>query len=156
MVYTDLVKKALNLAYEGHQGIMDKAGVPYIFHPFSVALMMTTEEETVTALLHDVVEDTEITLQDLRTEGFPDEVVKAVALLTHDEAVPYRDYIVAVSKNEIARKVKLADLTHNLDDDRHTPMTEYLAQKRENVYRPALRFLKNYKLHPEYADDIRG
>ena len=89
MLYTPLTKKALKLAYAAHAGQVDKAGMPYIFHPYEVALQVQTEEEVCVALLHDVVEDTDWTMEDLRAAGFPETVLEAVQLLTHDPAVPY-------------------------------------------------------------------
>lgn len=85
MIYTDLTNKAIKLAYEAHQGQVDKAGIPYVFHPFHLAEQMNTEYSVAAALLHDVVEDTHITLEDLKEAGFPEEVVEAVRLLTHEE-----------------------------------------------------------------------
>ena len=93
MLYTPLTKKALKLAYAAHAGQVDKAGMPYIFHPYEVALQVQTEEEVCAALLHDVVEDTDWTMEDLRAAGFPETVLEAVQLLTHDSAVPYLDYL---------------------------------------------------------------
>ena len=94
---------------------MDKSGTPYVFHPFHLAEQMETEETVVTALLHDVAEDTAYTVADLAAMGFPESVTEALALLTHDKAVPYLDYVAAVKTNPIARAVKIADLRHNSD-----------------------------------------
>lgn len=117
MVYTPMTIKAMKYAYEAHLGQVDYSHVPYIFHPYHLAEQMDEETSCTVALLHDVVEDTDITLDDLKLE-FPDDVVEAVALLTHDEAVDYFDYIQNLKKNPIARKVKLADLEHNSDENR--------------------------------------
>lgn len=113
MLYTPLTKKALKLAYAAHAGQVDKAGMPYIFHPYEVALQVQAEEEVCAALLHDVVEDTDWTMEDLRAAGFPETVLEAVQLLTHDPAVPYLDYVRALCGNPIAVAVKRADLHHN-------------------------------------------
>lgn len=118
MIYTDLTCKAMRFCYEAHNGQFDKAGVPYVFHPFHVAEQMTTEFDVCTALLHDVVEDTKYTLEDLYKEGFPREVVEAVALLSREEGQPYMDYIRRVSQNAMATRIKLADLAHNSDSTR--------------------------------------
>lgn len=118
MIYTDLTCKAMRFSYEAHKGQFDKADVPYVFHPFHVAEQMTTELDVCTALLHDIVEDTEYTLDDLRKEGFPEEVVVAVAALSREEGQPYMDYIRLLSKNAMATRVKLADLEHNSDESR--------------------------------------
>lgn len=114
MLYTAMTNKAMRLAYNAHQGQTDHSGVPYIFHPYHVAEQMDEEITCTVALLHDVVEDTEITMDQLRAQ-FPQEVTDAVALLTHDDTVDYFDYILALKKNPIARKVKLADIEHNSD-----------------------------------------
>ena len=117
MIYTDLTIKAMNLAYAAHHGQFDKGGVPYIFHPIHLAEQMDDEITTCVALLHDTVEDTDVTLEQLARE-FPREVVDAVSLLTHAEDVEYFDYVRAIKQNPIAVKVKLADLNHNGDPKR--------------------------------------
>ena len=117
MIYTELTIKAMNLAYSAHHGQFDKGGVPYIFHPIHLAEEMDDEISTCVALLHDTVEDTAVTLEDLAKE-FPAEVVNAVRLLTHGEDVDYFDYVRAIKENPIAVKVKLADLRHNGDPKR--------------------------------------
>ena len=117
MIYTELTIKAMNLAYHAHHGQFDKGGVPYIFHPIHLAEEMDDEISTCVALLHDTVEDTSVTLEDMAKE-FPAEVVNAVRLLTHGEDVDYFDYVRAIRQNPIAVKVKLADLRHNGDPKR--------------------------------------
>lgn len=117
MIYTALTNRAMVIAYDAHHGQVDKQGIPYIFHPFHVAEQMTDELSTCVALLHDVVEDSDVALDDLAQE-FPTEVVEALALLTHDESVPYLEYVQALAGNELARAVKRADLEHNLDESR--------------------------------------
>ena len=117
MVYTPLTLKAMGLAYAAHHGQRDKSGAPYIFPPIHLAEGMDDEYSCCVALLHDTVEDTYVTIEDIRRE-FPAEVADAVALMTHEEGVDYFDYVRAISKNPIARKVKLADLTHNSDQSR--------------------------------------
>ena len=115
MIYTELTKKAMKLAFAAHKDQVDKSGIPYVFHPVHLAEQMESEETAIVALLHDVVEDTEYTLQDIAAMGFPQEVLEALALMTHDAAVPYMDYVVQLKGNPIARTVKLADLRHNSD-----------------------------------------
>ena len=116
--YTPLTKKALALSFAVHQFQQDKSGLPYVFHPFHLAEQMYTEEEICAALLHDVVEDYAYTMEDLRAMGFPEAVLEALALLTHDDATPYLDYVARLRSNPIARKVKRADLAHNSDEAR--------------------------------------
>ena len=124
MLYTPLTKAAMKLCFAAHEGQLDKAGVPYVNHPLHVAEQMRTEAETCAALLHDVMEDTQLTAEDLRAAGMPDEVLDALALLTHDPAVPYLDYVRACAANPIARAVKIADLEHNSDLTRLDEVTE--------------------------------
>ena len=117
MIYTPLTIRAMQIAYSAHHGQVDKAGVPYIFHPLHLAEGMDEEISCCAALLHDTVEDTEITLEALAAE-FPAEVVEAVRLLTHDPETDYFDYVRQIRSNPIALKVKLADLQHNSDATR--------------------------------------
>ena len=141
MIYTENTKKALKLCFEAHKEQKDKGGMPYVFHPFHLAEQMTDEDTTVTALLHDVVEDTDYTLDDLRQMGFGGRVIAALDLLTHREEVPYMEYVAAIGKNPIARAVKLADLRHNSDLSRLDTVTEQDREQREK-YLAALRLLE--------------
>lgn len=102
----------MHIAYNAHHGQLDKSGAPYIFHPIHLAEQMDDELSCCAALLHDVVEDTTVTLEDLRKD-FPGEVVEAVRLLTHEKGVPDVEYLTAIKANPIALKVKLADNAHN-------------------------------------------
>lgn len=140
MIYTFLTKKALRLCFSAHKEQVDKTGLPYVFHPFHLAEQMDDEISTVCALLHDVVEDTDITLSDIRKMGFTEEVVQVLALLTHENDVPYMDYIKRISTNPIATKVKIADLLHNSDTTRLDVVDEF-ALRREEKYKKALDFL---------------
>ena len=118
LTYTPLTKKALRICFDAHGGQTDKSGLPYVIHPLHLAEQMETEYEVCAALLHDVVEDSPYTLDVLRQEGFPDEVVEAVRLLTHDPQTDYLTYVARLRDNPIARRVKLADLAHNSDTGR--------------------------------------
>ena len=141
MLYTDLTKKAMRLCFAAHAGQLDKGGVPYVFHPFHVAEQMEDELSTVVALLHDVVEDTDYTLEDLARMGFPEWALSALKLLTHDKRVPYLDYVAAIRHDPIARAVKQADLRHNSDLSRLTdPDASALA--RVEKYRRAIALLE--------------
>ena len=115
MVYTEQTKKALKLCFEAHKDQVDKSGMPYVFHPFHLAEQMQTEETVVVALLHDVVEDSAYTLEDLEHMGFDRAITEAVALMTHTDDTDYMDYIRRIKENPIAKAVKLADLQHNSD-----------------------------------------
>lgn len=117
MIYTPLTKRAMRIAYDAHRGQFDKCGVPYIYHSIHVAEQMTDEYTTCVALLHDVVEDTPTTFVEL-SKIFPDEVISALRLLTHEEGTDYFDYVRAIKGNPIATAVKLADLKQNSDETR--------------------------------------
>lgn len=131
---------ALKIATEAHKGQVDKSGVPYINHPLIVASLVDTEEEKIVALLHDTIEDTNITEQDLLNYGFSNKIVEAVKLLTHNKNVPYMVYVAKIKDNELARKVKIADLTHNSDLSRLKEITEK-DKKRYEKYQKALLYL---------------
>ena len=117
MIYTDLTNKALKIAYAAHDGQTDKAGMPYIFHPYHLAEQMDDEISVCVALLHDVAEDTDVTL-DALAEIFPQEVMEPLILLSHKKGDDYLEYVKALKQNPIAKKVKLADLAHNSDQSR--------------------------------------
>lgn len=121
MKYVDL---ALKVATKAHEGQKDKAGVDYINHPKTVASMVDTDAEKAVAFLHDVVEDTDITLADLKQMGFSEEIVDAVSCITKNRSETYDGYISRVLKNPIALKVKIADMTHNSDISRIQEPTE--------------------------------
>lgn len=144
MIYTPLTNRALRIAYEAHAGQLDKCGIPYVFHPYHLAEQMPDEATTCAALLHDVVEDTDITLDEL-ARSFPAEIIDAVRLLTHKEGIPYLDYVRAIAANPIARTVKRADLLHNLDGTRFAGCADVpepdVARRREK-YTAALAILE--------------
>lgn len=140
MIYTDLTKLAMKLCFERHRDQVDKCGIPYPFHPFHVAESMTDEKTTCVALLHDILEDTDTTGEELIGLGFPDDVVEAVCLMTHEDGVPYMDYVRQIKTNPIARAVKISDLTHNSDLSRLNTVTEK-DLKRAEKYREALKIL---------------
>ena len=141
MLYTDLTKKAIRLSFEAHRDQVDKCGLPYVTHPLHLAEQMPDEVTTVVALLHDVVEDTAYSLEDLKAMGFPEAVTAAVARLTHDEAVPYLEYVTALKDDPVARCVKIADLKHNSDLSRLDHVTERDLERVEK-YRKALEILE--------------
>lgn len=122
MVYTELTNKALRFAYNAHHGQLDHNGIPYIFHPLHLAEQMDDEISCCAALLHDVVEDTAVTMEELERE-FPPEVTEVVQLLTHEDnaehsSTDYFAYLLPIKAHSIARKVKLADIAHNSDQTR--------------------------------------
>lgn len=141
MIYTEKTKLALKVCFEAHKNQRDKSGLPYVHHPFHLAEQMEDEAATVVALLHDVVEDTPRTVEDLAKLGFSGEVLQALRLLTHDPAVPYMDYIMKIRENPLARKVKLADLNHNSDLSR-LDYVDGRALQRVEKYRQAIALLE--------------
>ena len=142
MIYTPLTKKALRICFDGHRDQVDKTGLPYVFHPFHLAEQMKDEYTTVVALLHDIVEDTDMTLAHLSELGFPTPVTEAIALMTHAPEVPYMDYVREIGKNPIARAVKLADLKHNSDLSRmDVSEIDEWAIRRTEKYKEAIRIL---------------
>ncbi len=141
MIYTPLTKRALQLCFDAHKDQTDKSGLPYVFHPFHLAEQMQDEDTTITALLHDVVEDTHYTFDDLQTMGFPKHILDALKLLTHDDTVPYMEYVATLKQNPIAKAVKLADLRHNSDRTR----LDYIdgqAEQRYAKYVAAIKLLE--------------
>ena len=111
-----LLERAIEIALESHHGQTDRYGSPYILHPLLVMMHMDNDNEMMAAVLHDVLEDSNLTLEFLRDQGFPAEVLEAVRLLTHDaETFSYSEYVRRLKLNPIAAKVKLADLKHNMD-----------------------------------------
>ncbi len=142
MIYTDNTKKAMKLCFEAHKDQVDKSGMPYVFHPFHVAEQMKDEVTMIVALLHDVVEDTDYTLDDIAAMGFGQDVVEALTLMTHDKNVPYLDYVAKIKDNPVARAVKLADLAHNSDPTRLDVIDEK-AKERLDKYQKAIAILKS-------------
>lgn len=141
MIYTDLTKRALKVCFAAHKDQTDKSGLPYVFHPFHLAEQMPDELTTVAALLHDVVEDTSYTLEDLAQLGFPPQVLSSLARLTHDPSVPYLDYVAGLREDPVARAVKLADLRHNSDLTRLDCVDES-ARQRVKKYAEAIQLLE--------------
>ena len=140
MIYTELTKKAMIIAYNAHKDVYDKGGMPYILHPILIADKMVTEETTVTAILHDVVEDTNLIFDDLKKEGIPDNILEALKCLTKNKNEDYMDYIKRVKTNEIAVAVKKEDIIHNSDLTRLKVVTQKDIDRLEK-YKKALDFI---------------
>ena len=140
MIYTDQTRRAMCLAYRAHDGQSDKSGVPYLYHPIHLAEQMADEATVTAALLHDVLEDTAMTAEDLREVGISEDVIEAVELLTHPDGMPYLDYVRRIRGNPIARAVKCADLRHNCDETRIPDPPARWKEKRE-LYLKALEIL---------------
>ncbi len=141
MIYTKKTKKALKLCFDAHKDQKDKSGMPYVFHPFHLAEQMETEETTIVALLHDVIEDTDYTIKDLTEMGFEENVIAAISLMTHNPDVEYMEYVGAIKNNQIAKAVKIADLKHNSDLSR-LDFVDEKALKRREKYLKALALLE--------------
>lgn len=118
------IEKAIELAARAHAGQRDKAGAPYIFHPLRLMLAVNGDEACIAAVLHDVVEDTPLTFDDLLREGFSSTVVDAVRALTKHEGEGRIAAAHRAAANPIARAVKLADVTDNMDLSRIPAPTE--------------------------------
>lgn len=142
MYHTPMTKAAMKLCFEAHKDQVDKAGIPYVFHPISLAERFGggQEAETCVALLHDVLEDTDYTVDDIRVAGMSEEVIEALLLMNHNPKVEYMDYVRHLSKNDIARHVKICDLQHNSNLSRLETVTEK-DLKRVEKYKEALRIL---------------
>lgn len=135
-------EKAYEIAKKAHLGQIDKAGEDYIKHPEKVASFVNSDEEKAVAYLHDVIEDTELTLEDLREYGFSEEVLKAVDVITKKKGQDYQTYLNTVKENKLARVVKLADLRHNSDLTRLINITEKDRERKEK-YQKAIDFLNS-------------
>lgn len=118
------LQRALEIAVESHKTQKQKDGTPYALHPIRLSLSLQSEDQKIVALLHDVVEDTDWTFEDLVSEGFSEHVIEALRLLTHTDGSPYEEYIERLSSNSLARAVKKADLNDNMDLKRIPEPTE--------------------------------
>ena len=135
-----MINKALNIAYKAHHGQKDKGNVPYIFHPYHIAEKFNNETDICVAILHDVLEDTFVSKEEL--EGyFPKEVIEPLVLLTRSTHNTYFEYIKNICSNPIAQKVKIEDIKHNLVFERIQNKTRN--EKLEKRYLKALEILKN-------------
>ena len=123
---TPTIEDAIQLAAQAHKGMTDKAGEPYIFHVLRVMLRMETEEERMIAVLHDLVEDTDYSLDDLRRMGYPERIVEAIDCLTkrEEEKDDYDRFVGRVKRNPLAIRVKVADLEENMNIHRLSELTE--------------------------------
>lgn len=115
MTKTATIEDAISIAALAHKGQKDKAGAPYLLHPLRMMLRMNSEAAMMVAVLHDVVEDTDWTLEQLHEAGFSDEVIEAVDCLTHRKGESYEEFVERVQTNPIARQVKVADLEDNMN-----------------------------------------
>ena len=140
----NLIEKSLEIALKAHRGQKDKMKKEFILHPLRVMAKMDTDIERSAAILHDVIEDSDVTAKDLLKEGIPEEVVKAVNLLTNPDGADYEAYVLTTRTNTLARKVKLADLEDNLDAKRLETMSD-MNVDRLKKYHSAWKKLKENK-----------
>ena len=136
-----LLEKTLQIASKAHEGQTDKSGAPYIFHPIRVANRCSTDDERIVALLHDTIEDTEVTAEYLLIEGFPRNIVDAILSVTRNKDESYEDFIKRARLNSIGKQVKLHDLEDNMDITRLNELTEKDIH-RLNKYLKAYKYLK--------------
>jgi hypothetical protein len=146
------IEKALQIAAEAHEGQKDKEGLPYILHPLRVMSRVEGEQAQIVAVLHDVVEDTKVTLDDLRRAGFSETILEAVRCVTHRKDQPYADYVVGCKHNPIARQVKLGDLADNCRLDRTILRPQRLQPDLARIHRYVLsyKFLTDQIAEQEY------
>jgi (p)ppGpp synthase/HD superfamily hydrolase len=142
---TDLLEKAILIAVKAHTGQTDKAGTAYILHCLRVMLKGKTEDEQIAGVLHDIVEDTDVTIDSLKKQGFPEKITRAVRCLTKTKGMDYDKYVAGVKKNNIASKVKLYDLEDNLD----------LLRLEEVKEKDLIRLNKYLKTYRELSDKVR-
>lgn len=109
------LEDAISIAAQAHRGQRDKAGAVYLLHPLRLMLRMDSEAAMMAAVLHDVVEDSDWTLEGLRERGFSEEVIEAVACLTHRDGESYEEFVERLKTNPLARRVKIADLEDNMN-----------------------------------------
>lgn len=144
-----MCEKAMRIAKRVHAGQKDKAGAEYYLHPFHVASQVKTEEEKIVAYLHDVVEDSEVSLEDLKKEGFSERVVAAIDAISKRKGEEYDLYLQRVAKNRLASTVKLADLRHNAD------VTRYVAPTRQDIER-SHKYEERIRVFREYCAVFEG
>lgn len=129
------IEDAIALAVKAHRGQKDRAGAPYVLHPLRMMFRVETDAERMAAVLHDVVEDTDWTLDDLRAEGFPEEVVAAVDHLTRREGESYDEFVRRAASHPVARRVKIADLEDNMDVRRTGTVTDVDTERLTRYHR---------------------
>ena len=138
---TNQLAHAQELASAAHAGQVDKSGVPYVEHLRFVAEHVSGDDAKTVAWLHDIVEDTTVTLDDLRREGFPEHIVAAVDAHTHRPGESYLDYVRRASENPLTRRVKIQDVLHNMDLSRLDHVGPADVRRLHEKYIPALQIL---------------
>lgn len=135
------LEKAIRIALGAHIGQVDKAGESYILHPLRLMVQMDTDEKRIIAVLHDVVEDSDWTFENLKQEGFSDEVIEALRCLTKRDGEDYLDFVRRASSNPTARVIKIVDVKDNMDIGRIANPTDKDFERIEKKYKPALKIL---------------
>lgn len=131
----ELYDRALRIAIRVHQGQKDKSEREYIMHPIRVAERCKDPKAKIVALLHDTIEDTNVTAEYLRSEGFPEEIINAILSVTNQEGETYEDFVRRAAENVISREVKIADLEDNMDIRRlHEITDEDVARLRKYLH----------------------
>ena len=120
----ELLERAIGIAVEAHRGQKDRYGAPYISHPIRVMERLHNPTEKTVGILHDVVEDTDWSFDDLRKEGFPQDILEALDCVTKRDGEAYEDFVKRSASNPLAKEVKLADLRDNMDLCRFPEVTE--------------------------------
>ena len=146
------LEKAVEIASQSHAGVCDRQGQPYILHSLRVMLNVTGLAAQMVGVLHDVIEDTDVTLEDIRTAGFSEEVLTALALVTHQREMSYADYVLGCKTNAVACQVKLSDLSENTKLDRALMRADRFADDTSRMQRYILsyQFLKDQLPESEY------
>jgi (p)ppGpp synthase/HD superfamily hydrolase len=129
------LEEAIALAAQAHRGQVDKAGQPYVLHLLRVMFRVETEPERIVAVLHDLVEDTSYTFDDLRALGYPAEIVEALDRVTRRPEESYEEFVERAAANPVSRRVKLADLEDNMDIRRYTTLTEHDLERLQRYLR---------------------
>jgi len=135
------IDKAIKIALEAHFGQVDKGGKPYILHPLRLMMKFQNETEMIVAVLHDVIEDSDYSIDDLKKTGFPNEVTDALECLTKKNQEKYDDFILRIISNSLAKKIKIEDIKDNLDFTRLTTIGEK-DLVRITKYHRALKYLE--------------
>lgn len=140
MIYSEMVKKASQIAFDAHRDDVDRGGYPYVMHPLYLAFQMGDEDSVCVALLHDVIEDhgDKYSFDYLEKQGFNERVIEALRLLTHKKDIPYMEYIKKIKSDKLATNVKIVDLKHNLDSTRINDCKFW----KEGIYKQALSYLE--------------
>ena len=145
------IEKALQIAARAHEGQVDKHGQPYILHPLRVMSAVEGDDARIVAILHDVIEDTSVTADDLRREGFGEEILEALDRLTHRQDEPYAEYVIRCKDHDVARRVKLADL----EDNSRLPRTILRPDRIEPDIERVRRYLLAYKFLTDMLTEER-